>query len=185
MDDGRGVVDERTPTLDAPPVRLRAWRPDDAHVVVEASQDPLIPLVTTVPRTADPCAVDAYVARQRRRLADGVGYSFVVATAEDDRAVGQLSVLLRDVDHGRVGIGYWVAASRRRRGYAGAALRAAADWALGLPGVQRADLFVEPWNEGSWRAAEGAGFVREGLLRGWQRVGGERRDMYVYGRLID
>ena len=42
---------------------------------------------------------------------------------------------------------------------------------------------VEPWNEGSWRAAERAGFVREGLLRSWQRVGDERRDMYMYGFL--
>ena len=32
---------------------------------------------------------------------------------------------------------------------------------------------------GSWRAAEKAGFVREGLLRSWRWAGHDRRDMYV------
>lgn len=45
------------------------------------------------------------------------------------------------------------------------------------------ELYVEPWNEGSWRAAERIGYAREGLLRSWQRVGDERRDMYMYSLL--
>jgi RimJ/RimL family protein N-acetyltransferase len=42
---------------------------------------------------------------------------------------------------------------------------------------------VEPWNTASLRTAERAGFTREGLLRSWQRVGEQRRDMYTYARL--
>lgn len=42
---------------------------------------------------------------------------------------------------------------------------------------------MEPWNEGSWRAAEQAGYEREGLLRAFKRVGGQPRDMYMYSRL--
>ena len=57
------------------------------------------------------------------------------------------------------------------------------DWALSLDEVQRLELYVEPWNEGSWRAAERCGFQREGLLRSWQLVGDERNDMYMYSRL--
>lgn len=45
------------------------------------------------------------------------------------------------------------------------------DWGLALPGVHRLELYVEPWNEGSWRTAERAGYTREGLLRSWQQVG--------------
>jgi RimJ/RimL family protein N-acetyltransferase len=51
--------------------------------------------------------------------------------------------------------------------------------------VVRLELYVEPWNVGSIRTAERAGFVREGLLRKAERVGVERRDMFVYGRLRD
>ena len=52
-----------------------------------------------------------------------------------------------------------------------------------MPGVERLELYVEPWNEGSWRAAEAAGYQREGLLRAWQRVGDARGDMYMYSIL--
>jgi ribosomal-protein-alanine N-acetyltransferase len=54
---------------------------------------------------------------------------------------------------------------------------------LTLPDVHRLELYVEPWNEGSLRAAERAGYTREGLLRRWQEVGGQRRDRYMYSRV--
>ncbi|MDQ0075873.1 RimJ/RimL family protein N-acetyltransferase [Arthrobacter oryzae] len=56
-------------------------------------------------------------------------------------------------------------------------------WALRQPGIHRLELYVEPWNEGSWRTADRNGYAREGLLRSWQDVGGERKDMYMYSRL--
>jgi hypothetical protein len=37
------------PCLDAPPVRLRAFRAGDAPLIAEVAADPLIPLVTSVP----------------------------------------------------------------------------------------------------------------------------------------
>ena len=42
---------------------------------------------------------------------------------------------------------------------------------------------MEPWNEASIRTAERAGFRREGLLRSWQEVGAERKDMLMYSLL--
>jgi RimJ/RimL family protein N-acetyltransferase len=49
--------------------------------------------------------------------------------------------------------------------------------------IPRLELYVEPWNEASWRTAERVGFTREGLLRSWQLVGTERRDMFMYSLL--
>ncbi|WP_231384165.1 GNAT family N-acetyltransferase [Cellulomonas sp. URHD0024] len=56
-------------------------------------------------------------------------------------------------------------------------------WATSLHDLRRLQLFVEPWNIGSWLAAEACGYEREGLLRGWELIGDEYKDMYVYGRL--
>ena len=71
----------------------------------------------------------------------------------------------------------------RRRGHLTAALGLLTEWALGLPAIERLDLRVEPWNQGSWRAAEAVGYEREGLLRSWERIGDERVDVYVYSIL--
>jgi len=149
--------------------------------VVEASGDPLIPAITTVPVSPDPDSVHAYIERQHQRARTGQGYSFAIADAATDRGLGQIGLWpLRD---GRASIGYWVAPSARRRGIASSALVVISAWGLLLPGLARLELYVEPWNEGSWRAAEKAGYQREGLLRSWQQVGDQRRDMYMYSLL--
>jgi RimJ/RimL family protein N-acetyltransferase len=74
-------------------------------------------------------------------------------------------------------------ASARGRGAAALAVAALAGWALGELGIPRVELYVEPWNSASIRSAERAGFRREGLLRSWQELDGERKDMLMYSRL--
>jgi ribosomal-protein-alanine N-acetyltransferase len=49
--------------------------------------------------------------------------------------------------------------------------------------IPRRGLYVEPWNTPSIRTAERAGFRREGLLRSWETVGGERRGMLMFSLL--
>jgi hypothetical protein len=74
---------------------------------------------------------------------------------------------------------------RAKLGLAGRALAALATWAFEAIDMVRLELLLEPWNVGSIRTAERTGFVREGLLRQAQRVGDERRDMFIYARLRD
>ncbi len=171
------------PVISRPPVVLRPFREQDIGLVQAAAGDPLIPLITTVPASGADSDARAFIQRQHERLASGTGYSFAVADASTDVAVGQIGLWLRNLDTGRASIGYWMGPQARRRGYATAALAAITGWGLTLDGVHRLELYAEPWNEGSWRAAERAGYRREGLLRSWQRVGNQRRDMYMYSFL--
>ncbi|MBU2697326.1 GNAT family N-acetyltransferase [Pimelobacter sp. 30-1] len=168
------------PRIDHPPVVLRPFAEHDAALVASVVDDPVIPLITTVPTTADPAAIAAYLRRQHDRLAQGVGYSFAVADAVTGEGVGQIGLWTADLPAGRTTTGYWIAPQHRRRGYARAALAAVTSWALAHDEVARVQLHVEPVNEASWRTAEACGYEREGLLRSWERVGAERRDMYVY-----
>lgn len=170
------------PTLSGRQVRLRAWRDTDVALVQEASRDTLIPLVTTVPRTPDETAAVAFIRRQHQRLESGAGYAFAIADL-DDRAVGHIGLF--PVGRTRASVGYWVAASQRRRGFAADALATLTSWASTLERLDRLELYVEPANEGSWRVAESAGYEREGLLKAWQRIDGRPRDMYMYAQLTE
>ena len=76
-----------------------------------------------------------------------------------------------------------MARSARGHGIATAALRAVTEWGLSALRIPRLQLCVEPWNAASIRTAEQAGYQREGLLRSWQQVGDERRDMFMYSEL--
>lgn len=148
--------------------------------MASVADDPLIPLITTVPATRHPADVAAFIERQHDRLPTGQGYSFAVADAATDEAVGQIGLWTSDIAAGRTTTGYWIAREHRRRGYALAALAALTEWAFSLDEVARLQLHVEPWNEGSWRTAERCGYQREGLLRSWEQVGAERKDMFIY-----
>ncbi|WP_432116008.1 GNAT family N-acetyltransferase [Streptomyces sp. S1] len=168
------------PDLAAPGgLALRPWRLSDLDLVREASDDPYIPLVTTVPSPYSEAEGRAFVERQWGRAASGTGYPFVLVDP-GGRPVGAVG-LWPDGEQGTA-LGYWVVASARGRGAAATGLAAVADWALSELGLPRLVLHVEPWNTASVRVAERAGFRREGMLEGWLRIGDERRDVLVFAR---
>ena len=174
------MLPKEMPRLERPPVTLRGFEPRDVPVVISVAGDPLVPLITTVPTSGRVADAEAFIERQHDRLRTGQGYSFAVADSATDEAVGQIGLSVRDLGAGRTTAGYWVAPAHRRRGYACAALAALTEWAFTLDEVARLQLYVEPWNEGSWRTAERCGYQREGLLRSWELVGTERKDMFMY-----
>jgi ribosomal-protein-alanine N-acetyltransferase len=153
----------------------------DLDLVREASGDPHIPLITSVPAVFSEAEGVAFIERQWSRARLGQGYPFAIVDAATDRGVGMIS--LRYVDEGRASIGYWVVKPARGRRTAAHALRAVAAWGLADVRIPRLELTVEPWNIASIVTAERCGFRREGLLRAWQRVGNERRDMFMYSRI--
>lgn len=165
---------------------LRPWSMDDISLVMDAGRDPVIPLITTVPTDGSEASCRAFVERQWSRAREGVGYSFAIAP-DDARAgaVGLIGLWPKNHDPERASIGYFIEQRHRGAGIAGRALGTLATWAFEAIDVVRLELYVEPWNVGSIRTAERVGFLREGLLRKAERVGTERRDVYVYGRVRD
>ncbi|WP_345656525.1 GNAT family N-acetyltransferase [Streptomyces siamensis] len=163
---------------------LRPWRLSDLPLVREASEDDYIPLITTVPWPYSEPAGVAFIERQWSRATTRAGYTFVIV-ASDGRPVGQVGLWLKNLAEGRASLGYWVVKSARGQGAAVAAVDAVVGWALRDLRIPRLELWVEPWNMASVRTAERAGFRREELLRGWQQVGDERRDMFMYSLLSE
>ena len=171
------------PALPAGQFRLRPFVLADLDVVREAARDPYIPLITTVPAEFTETEGRRFIERQWDSARRGSGYSFAITDAATGRAIGNIGLWRHDIGAGRASVGFWVAGPARGRGAAGHALRTLTFWALGVLGIPRLELSVEPWNEAAIRAAERAGFQQEGVLRSWQEVGGERKDMRMYSML--
>jgi len=152
-------------------------------MIQELSTDPYVPLTGTLPANASRPEALEYIDRQRGRLAEGAGYSFAIAEAGTNRAVGGIGLWLAPLAHGRATAGYGVIPSARGRGIATAALTALTSFAWSIPALYRVELYIEPWNAGSVKTAERAGYEREGLLRSHQEIGGRRRDMLLYAAI--
>ncbi|KAA9162859.1 GNAT family N-acetyltransferase [Amycolatopsis acidicola] len=163
-------------------VLLRAFEERDAGMVMDLATDRYVPDIGTLPAQADRAQALAWIARQHERLATGAGYGFCIADADTDEALGTVGLNVGSMIMGRISAGYSIAPRSRGRHGAGEALIAVTGFAWTLPDVHRIELYIEPWNTGSVRTAEFAGYEREGLMRSHHEIAGRRVDMLLYAR---
>lgn len=156
-------------------VALRPFVEADVPSLVEACQDPEIPRWTHVPSPYTEADARSFVAGSE------AVHAFAVVDPRTDELLGCVGFAL--LGEGRGHFGYWTRREARGRGVASRALRLAARHALDEHGLTRLQLVVEPENTASLRVAEKAGFTREGLLRSYVELRGERRDVYMYALL--
>ena len=161
-------------------VCVRPWRGTDLATVVEASRDPYIPKVTTVPAPFTKGAGERWLDRQDVRSRSGLGISLAIAENESGRDEVVGAVVLMHRGHGVYGLGYWLLPAARRRGLASRAVALVVEWTLAHTGVAELEALVEPWNEASIRVAERAGFTRDRLLRAEISVAGREADVVRY-----
>ncbi|MFC3994284.1 GNAT family N-acetyltransferase [Nocardiopsis sediminis] len=161
-------------------VLLRQVRVEDADMARELSTDPYVPETGSLPLNASGEEAVAWVRRQQGRHAEGAGFSLTIVARATGEAVGHCGLWLGGLGNGRATAGYALVPSARGRGLATDALTALTGFGWTLPGLLRIELYIEPWNAGSIRVAQRAGYTCEGLLRGHRVIGGRRRDLLLY-----
>ncbi|EHR51155.1 acetyltransferase, ribosomal protein N-acetylase [Saccharomonospora marina XMU15] len=164
-------------------VVLRPFEPSDTALAHALGADPYVPLIGSLPARPSPQQARQWVRRQRQKHTDGEGFSFAIADAATDTAIGAIGLWLRDLPQGRATAGYAVSPEHRGSGVATSALVALTAFAWTVPALHRVELYIEPWNTASIRVATAAGYRRERLLRAHQWIGGTRRDMLLYAAI--
>ncbi|MER2133328.1 MAG: GNAT family N-acetyltransferase [Arthrobacter sp.] len=164
-------------------VLLRPVSSRDAGMAMALATDPYVCATGTLPLNADEQEALDWVRRQQGRHREGRGFSFTIEEQASGHPVGHCGLWLQNLAQGHASAGYAVAPGFRGRGLAGDALAALTAFGWSLPGLQRIELFIEPWNTASIRTAERAGYVPAGMHRDYPLAGGELRDMRVYAVL--
>lgn len=167
------------PALSADDLRLRAWRDDDAQVVLAAGRDELISRYRySLPRTA--ADAKRWIAKTHTdRLA---GERLELAIVEQGALVG--SVALADIRHGNAMIRYWLLPQGRGHGLATRSVGLLIEWAFATLGIGRVAAFIELENAASRAVLDRCGFVRERRLRQhFTDHDGNRVDTLLYGLL--
>jgi RimJ/RimL family protein N-acetyltransferase len=96
---------------------------------------------------------------------------------------GQIFTPEVDWRHARAELGMWLAPQVRGRGLASRALKLTANYLLGSTTLERLQIVTEPDNEPMLATARAAGFVHEGVLRGYTRERGARVDCAILSLL--
>lgn len=112
-------------------------------------------------------------------VADEEGVNLLAC--RDGEPVGETFLIHVEEGHGRCEIGYWIAPSHRREGYATGAAELLVEYAFAERRFHKVIARALAWNEGSKRVLESVGFEREGRLAEEFYVDGEYVDADLYG----
>lgn len=168
------------PQLGKEGIALRPFRVDDAAAVAAACRDPAIQRFTFMQDGLTEAEAVEWIDRCNGRWSDGHP-RFAIVDEEDDRLLGEVGLNVNERHVSAEGH-YWVTSSDRQRGVASRALGLVADWGFSN-GIQRLFLVIHPENVPSNRLAEQMGFTREGILRSYEPVKGERPDLVSWSLL--
>jgi RimJ/RimL family protein N-acetyltransferase len=113
----------------------------------------------------------------------GLHVTLTVLEPGSDVCRGQIYTPRVDWHHARAELGMWLAPQVRGRGLAPRALRMTSGWLLGQTPLERLQVLTEPANQPMLATARAAGFVYEGVLRGYTRERGGRVDCAILSLL--
>jgi RimJ/RimL family protein N-acetyltransferase len=175
------IVLPAEPLLEGPTV-LRPWRDSDVRAVAEACQDTEIARWTSVPENYSEADARAFLLYRHDALLAGTTAPFAIVSRRD-QLLGSIALMRIDWSNARAEVGYWLARWGRGEGHATRALSQICGWGFSRLGLGRIELFAATGNLASQRVAERAGFVREGVLRGYMRAKEGQQDMVAYALL--
>ncbi len=164
-------------------VDLRPARTDDATLLrrwrAEQSVRRFQPLhdVSTAQLRAD------LAAQQRNDLARNRGERFLWIIEADRCPAGWVTLVVNNWEHGLAEIGYALSTGFQGRGIMVQALSLLLPELFLRAGIARIEARCAEGNDASQRVLERLGFFREGVLRDYFLLHGERVDHYLYSLL--
>jgi len=152
---------------------------DIPEILIAYQDDPRLHVLTGEDRPPSGAELGSRAEREAVARAAGERATLTVLESGSETCRGQIKVDEVDWDQDRAGLTIWLAPQVRGRGLGRHALRLAGQWLLGACGLARVEVLAEPGNAPAVKAAQAAGFVQEGVLRGYQRRRGRRVDTIV------
>ncbi len=152
---------------------------DIPEILIAYQDDPELPFWMGEERPPSGAELGRFCERETAIRAAGTGATLTIVEPCADVCRGGCNVHHVEWDGGRAELGIWLAPQARNRGLARAALSLVSRWLLRDCGLERLHVMTQPQNEPMLRAAQAAGFSREGVLRSYERQRGRRVDLVI------
>lgn len=111
------------------------------------------------------------------------GMRWGISLKGQDKVIGSCGFLNRATQHYRAEIGYELSKEHWGKGIASEAIEAVISYGFKELNLHRIEALIEPLNLPSQKVLERKGFIREGLLRGYEFTCGKFDDVYMYSLL--
>ncbi len=110
-------------------------------------------------------------------------FHWIIEKTVDQLPIGWITLSVRNRIHGIGEIGYSISAEYHHQGYGTEAIRIFLKIAFFEVGLYRIEAKCSVHNPASYRLLEKTGFQREGVLRHYLTIQGQRTDHYLYSIL--
>jgi ribosomal-protein-alanine N-acetyltransferase len=167
------------PLSDGRAVLRDYYERDIPEILIAYQDDPRLHLLTGEDRPPTGAELGSRAERELAARAAGERATLTILEPGSDTCRGQLRVEDVDWDQSRAGLTIWLAPQARGRGLGRRALSLAGAWLLETCRLARVEIVADPDNAAAIAAAAAAGFVREGVLRGYHRRRGSRVDAVI------
>jgi ribosomal-protein-alanine N-acetyltransferase len=164
---------------------VRGARPSDAPLLHAWRAEPSVGRYQPL-GAASVAQLRAELERQDLRdLRRGTGVKFQWLIEVGGAPAGWLTLVVTNWDHGLGELGYALSTPHQGRGHMAPALAQLIAEVFESTRLERLEARCAVDNRPSQRVLERCGFRREGVLRGYFRLGGRRVDNYLYALLRD
>jgi ribosomal-protein-alanine N-acetyltransferase len=171
------------PRLDSIRLTLRAPEERDTDRLYALFSDPAVMRYWSRAPMTDRDEAAALLAHWGNGFAAREALTWIIATPDDDAAVGTCTLFHFEPRHRRAELGYSLHPDLWGRGLAREATTLLLDWAFPALGLHRIEADIDPRNDGSRRLLLRLGFRSEGLLRERYFVGDDVSDTELFGLL--
>ncbi len=164
-------------------MRLRAARRTDAPLLHLWRNEPSVARHQPLgPATVERLAAELDI-QDHRHLRQGKGDKFQWIIEVGGQPAGWMTLVATNWEHGLAELGYALSTPFQRRGIAPRAIKQLLDELFTNTRLQRIEARCSVENTASARVLERTGFEREGTLRAYFELRGERVDNYLYAVL--
>ncbi len=176
-------IPDEFPVLRGEGLLLREMKEEDLSAWFARLSDPEAAALAGDPLATSMQDVVGGLAYHRNAFRAKEALRWAIVPESVGASVGSIGIVRLDEANLSGEIGTAIGRAHWGKGFATGATRLVVDYAFGVLGLERIEAEALAVNGRSVRVLEKLGFTREGLLRGYRIVEGERADFVVYGLL--
>ncbi|AMX01039.1 GNAT family N-acetyltransferase [Rummeliibacillus stabekisii] len=171
------------PLIETDGLILREVKQDDANDLLKYLSDKeVMKYVGLEPFNSIDDALDE-ISWYKSIFEKGTGMRWGISLKGQDKIIGSCGFLNRATQHYRAEIGYELSKEYWGKGIASEAIEAVISYGFKELNLHRIEALIEPLNLPSQKVLERKGFIREGLLRGYEYTCGKFDDIYMFSLL--
>lgn len=161
-------------------IQLRALEPEDIELLYSWENNSKNWRYNEATEPLSRYIIKQYIAHSNETIYEKKELRLMIQTKQQKKAIGCIDLLQFDPFHSKAGIGILITEENVKSGYGHTALHLLIDYAFNYLKIHQLYAHVGSENEASHKLFQKSNFLKCGLLKDWQYIDNEWKDVVLY-----